>query len=87
VNIMQCPKCGTNLSAAKMLALSSGFHCHGCGSQLKVSGLGALVIAAVFFPVVSVSDSWLWFLLSSAIYVGLLVFLFRKFAKVSVVEQ
>jgi hypothetical protein len=87
VNIMQCPKCGANLSAAKMLALSRGFHCHGCGSHLKVSGLWAMVIAAVFFPVISVSDSWLWFLLSSAVYMGLLVFFFRKFAKVSVVEQ
>jgi hypothetical protein len=84
--MMQCPNCGTNLSVAKTIALSSGFHCPGCNSHLKISGFTAIEIAAIFFPIMFFSGSWLGYLLGLALYVGLLVFLFRKFAKVSVIE-
>jgi hypothetical protein len=71
-----------------MAALSHGFHCPGCNSRIKVSGFEVvLLIAAILFPITLFSGSWLWFLLGSALYAGLLVSLFRKFAKVSVVEQ
>jgi hypothetical protein len=65
-----------------------GLRCPECDSRLQVSGLFEAALKAVLvLPIFSIFDSWVVFLIGLTFYVWLFVFLFKKFAKVSLVEQ
>jgi hypothetical protein len=84
--MIKCPKCGTNLSTAKIIAISE-LHCSGCNSRLRVSGISKAALIAGIISIFAVFPYSLpLYLTGSAIVAGVFVLLVRKFAKVTLVE-
>jgi uncharacterized paraquat-inducible protein A len=84
--MIQCPHCGTNLSTAKIIAISE-LHCPGCNSRLKVSGIYEASVIASIISILTIFPLSLPLYLTSSLFVGwVFVILVRRFAKVTIAE-